>query len=55
MAARLILLPDGRFYDYAVGATIEIPLTNAQARASYLTAQVNFENRDCRCRTCKNR
>ncbi len=34
------LLPDGRFYNYTVGATIEIPLTNAQAKANYTQANI---------------
>jgi outer membrane protein TolC len=39
----LEFLPDGRFYDYLVGATIEIPLSNAEAKANYALAKVNFE------------
>ncbi len=34
------LLPDGRFYNYTIGATIEIPLTNAQAKANYTQANI---------------
>lgn len=37
------LLTDGRFYDYLFGATIEIPLDNAQAKADYARANVNFD------------
>jgi outer membrane protein TolC len=36
------LLPDGRFYNYAIGATVEIPLTNAQAKANYAQANIAF-------------
>jgi outer membrane protein TolC len=39
----LEFLPDGRFYDYLVGATIEIPLNNAEAKAGYALAKINFE------------
>jgi outer membrane protein len=37
------LLTDGRFYDYLFGATIEIPLDNAQAKADYAQANINFD------------
>lgn len=37
------LLPDGRFYNYTVGAVIEMPLDNARAKADYSVANVNFE------------
>jgi len=39
----LSLLPDGRFYNYTVGAVIEMPLDNARAKADYSVANVNFE------------
>jgi outer membrane protein TolC len=39
----LKLLPDGRFYSYSAGAQIEIPLSNARAKADYSIANVNFE------------
>ena len=38
----LDLLPDGRFYNYAVGATVEIPLGNAQAKADYAAANIGL-------------
>jgi outer membrane protein TolC len=43
-ADALRLLPDGRFYSYSAGAQIEVPLTNARAKADYSIANVNFEN-----------
>lgn len=36
------LLPDGRFYNYAIGATVEIPLSNAQSRANYTQSHIAF-------------
>jgi outer membrane protein len=39
----LELLPDGRYYSYSAGATVEIPLDNAQAKADYAKANINFE------------
>ncbi|MFI5395573.1 MAG: TolC family protein [Candidatus Binatia bacterium] len=39
----LELLHDGRYYNYAAGATVEIPLDNAQAKADYAAANINFE------------
>jgi outer membrane protein TolC len=39
----LELLTDGRFYQYVVGATIEIPLANAEAKARYAQANVDTE------------
>ncbi len=39
----LDLLPDGRYYNYAIGATIEIPIANAQARADYSKASIDVE------------
>ena len=36
-------LYDGRFYDYGVGLTLEIPLDNAAARADYQLSRVNLE------------
>jgi outer membrane protein len=39
----LELLPDGRFYSYGVGATIEIPIDNALAKADYSKANISFE------------
>jgi outer membrane protein len=39
----LELLHDGRFYNYSAGATVEIPLSNAQARADYTAANINLE------------
>lgn len=37
------LLPDGRFYNYSVGAVIEVPIDNAQAKADYAQANVGYE------------
>ena len=39
----LELMPDGRFYSYGAGATIEIPIDNALAKADYSKANINFE------------
>ena len=39
----LELLHDGRYYNYSAGATVEIPIANAQARADYTTANINLE------------
>jgi outer membrane protein len=39
----LDLLADGRFYSYTAGATIEIPIDNAQAKAGYAQANINLE------------
>jgi HAE1 family hydrophobic/amphiphilic exporter-1 len=39
----LELLHDGRYYNYSAGATVEIPLDNAQAKADYTAANINFE------------
>lgn len=39
----LHLLTDGRFYNYAVGASVEIPLNNAQARAEYAKSNIDLE------------
>jgi len=39
----LDLLPDGRYYSYSAGATIEIPLDNAQAKAGYAQANITLE------------
>lgn len=37
------LLPDGRFYNYAIGATLEVPLANAQSKAAYAQSNVQFQ------------
>lgn len=37
------LLPDGRYYNYGVGAAVEIPLDNAQAKADYSKANIELE------------
>jgi outer membrane protein TolC len=37
------LLPDGRYYNYAAGATVEIPLSNAQAKADYAKANIDLD------------
>jgi len=37
------LLPDGRFYTWSAGATLEIPIDNAQAKADYSKANIDFE------------
>jgi len=37
------LLYDGRFYNYGVGAQLEIPIDNAQAKADYAKANIDFE------------
>jgi HAE1 family hydrophobic/amphiphilic exporter-1 len=39
----LELLTDGRFYQYRVGARLEIPINNAAAKASYAQARVDTE------------
>ncbi|MCX8071963.1 MAG: TolC family protein [Candidatus Binatia bacterium] len=39
----LALLPDGRFYNYAIGATIEVPLANAQSKAAYAQSNIQFQ------------
>jgi len=39
----LELLPDGRFYNYAIGAVIEVPIDNAQAKADYALANIGYE------------
>ena len=39
----LELLHDGRYYNYSAGATVEIPIANAQARADYTSANINLE------------
>lgn len=39
----LELLTDGRFYQYSVGARLEIPIANASAKASYAQARVDTE------------
>ena len=39
----LELLTDGRFYQYVVGATIQIPIANAEAKARYAQAKVDTE------------
>jgi outer membrane protein TolC len=36
------LLADGRYYNYAAGATVEIPLDNAQAKADYAAANISL-------------
>jgi outer membrane protein len=37
-------LADGRFYSYAAGVTIEIPLDNAQAKADYARSRIDLES-----------
>jgi outer membrane protein len=37
------LLPDGRFYSWSAGATLEVPIDNAQAKADYSRANIDFE------------
>ncbi len=39
----LELLTDGRYYQYLIGARIEIPIANAAAKANYAQAKVNSE------------
>ncbi len=39
----LEFLPDGRYYNYTVGATIEVPLDNAQAKADYAKANISLD------------
>lgn len=39
----LEMLHDGRFYSYSAGAVVEIPLTNAKAKADYAAANIGFE------------
>lgn len=39
----LHFLPDGRYYNYAAGASVEVPLSNAQARADYSKANIDLE------------
>ncbi len=36
------LLSDGRFYNYAIGATVQVPIDNAQAKADYTQANINL-------------
>lgn len=36
------LLPDGRFYSYGIGATVEVPLDNAQAKAAYAQSNITL-------------
>ena len=36
-------LVDGRYYSYSAGVTLEIPLSNAAARADYAQTRVNLE------------
>lgn len=38
----LALLPDGRYYSYSVGAAIQVPIDNAQAKANYAQANINL-------------
>jgi len=40
----LQLLTDGRYYNYSAGATIEIPLGNAQAKADYAKANIDLDS-----------
>jgi outer membrane protein len=37
------LLPDGRFYSWSAGATVEVPIDNAQAKADYSKANIALE------------
>jgi outer membrane protein TolC len=39
----LELLTDGRFYQYVVGATIQVPLANADAKARFAQAKIDTE------------
>ncbi|MFI5367136.1 MAG: TolC family protein, partial [Candidatus Binatia bacterium] len=39
----LELLPDGRYYNYSAGVTVEIPIDNAQAKAGYAQANIGLE------------
>ena len=39
------LLPDGRFYSWSAGATLEVPIDNAQAKADYSKANIDFEQK----------
>jgi outer membrane protein len=39
----LELLHDGRFYNYSVGAVVEVPLGNARAKADYVAANLGLE------------
>jgi outer membrane protein len=39
----LELLTDDRYYQYVVGATIEVPLANAEAKARYAEAKIDTE------------
>jgi len=39
----LELLHDGRFYSYSIGAVVEIPLSNAKAKADYTAANLGLE------------
>ena len=39
----LELVPDGRYYNYFAGATVEVPLDNARAKADYAQANIAFE------------
>jgi outer membrane protein len=39
----LNLLTDGRFYSYSAGVVLQIPIGNAQAKASYAQARIELE------------
>jgi outer membrane protein len=39
----LDLLHDGRYYNYAFGAEIQVPIDNAQAKADYAQANISYE------------
>jgi outer membrane protein TolC len=39
----LELLTDGRFYQYVIGATLQVPLANAEAKARYAQAKIDTE------------
>ncbi|HVM96542.1 MAG TPA: TolC family protein, partial [Candidatus Acidoferrales bacterium] len=38
----LNLMTDGRFYNYTIGASVEVPISNSSAKADYATANVNM-------------
>ena len=39
----LEFLTDGRFYEYGIGATVEVPIANAAAKAEYAQAKIETE------------
>ena len=46
----LEFLPDGRYYNYSAGATIEVPIDNSQAKADYAQANIELDQSRLRMR-----